>query len=66
MALASLFADIASEMVYPFLPLFLTETLRVKPNIVGLVEGIALATQNVASELSSIRRAFRASVVIAA
>lgn len=40
----SLFTDIASEMVYPLLPLFLTGVLGASTTIVGLVEGIAEAT----------------------
>ncbi len=40
----SLFTDIASEMVYPLLPLFLTGVLGASTTVVGLVEGIAEAT----------------------
>ena len=46
LALASLFADISSEMLYPILPIFLTQTLNASGSVVGLVEGIAGATQN--------------------
>ncbi len=37
----SLFNDISSEMVYPLLPLFLTQTLGAGVIFVGLIEGIA-------------------------
>lgn len=52
LALASLFADISTEMLYPVLPLFLTQTLGASGSIVGLVEGFAQATQNVVQGLS--------------
>src|SRR5438093_4674236 len=47
LALASLFADISTEMLYPVLPMFLTRTLHASASVVGLVEGIAQAIQNV-------------------
>lgn len=47
LAFVSLFADIATEMLYPVLPIFLTQNLKAGGSIVGLVEGIALATQNI-------------------
>jgi MFS family permease len=37
----SLFNDISSEMIYPLLPLFLTEVLGAGVIFVGLIEGIA-------------------------
>src|SRR5258708_23436073 len=37
----SLFTDIGTEMIFPLLPLFLTETLRAGPAYLGLVEGAA-------------------------
>ena len=46
LALTSLFADISSEMLYPILPVFLTENLKAGGAIVGLVEGIAETTKN--------------------
>lgn len=52
LAFASLFADISSEMLYPILPVFLTQTLHASGSIVGLVEGIAEATQNPVQGLS--------------
>ena len=47
LAFASLFSDISSEMLYPILPIFLTQTLHATGSVVGLVEGIAESTQNV-------------------
>jgi MFS family permease len=47
LAFASLFSDISSETLYPILPLFLTQVLKANGGVVGLVEGIAEATQNV-------------------
>src|SRR5260221_14620997 len=52
LALASLFADISTEMLYPVLPVFLTETLKAGGGVVGLVEGVAQATQNIAQGVS--------------
>jgi hypothetical protein len=46
LALTSLFADISSEMLYPILPIFLTQNLKASGSIVGIVEGIAETTQN--------------------
>ena len=37
----SLFNDISSEMIYPLLPLFLTQVLGAGVIFVGLIEGIA-------------------------
>jgi MFS family permease len=47
LALASLFADVATEMLYPVLPIYLTQTLRAGGQAVGLIEGVAEGTQNV-------------------
>ena len=49
---ASLFADISTEMLYPVLPIFLTQTLKASGSVVGLVEGIAQATQNIVQGFS--------------
>lgn len=46
LASASLFSDISSEMLYPILPIYLTQVLGAGGSVVGLVEGIAEATQN--------------------
>ncbi len=52
LAFASLFSDIATEMLYPILPIFLTQTLKVGGSAIGLIEGIAQATQNIVQGFS--------------
>jgi len=52
LALSSLFADISTEMLYPVLPVFLTQTLKATGSDVGIIEGIAQATQNIAQGFS--------------
>jgi MFS family permease len=52
LAFASLFADISSEMLYPILPVFLTQTLKASGSIVGLVDGFAQAAQNIVQGFS--------------
>ena len=52
LALSSLFADISTEMLYPVLPVFLTQTLHAGGSIVGLVDGFAQATQNIVQGFS--------------
>ena len=47
LACTSLFADISTEMLYPILPVFLTQTLNASGSIVGLIDGFAQATQNI-------------------
>ncbi len=46
-SLTSFFMDISSEMVINLLPLFLSNVLGVKTNIIGLIEGIAEATASI-------------------
>lgn len=46
LAFSSLFADISTEMLYPILPIFLTQNLKAGGSMIGLIEGIAGATQN--------------------
>jgi len=43
-SLTSFLADVSSEMVLNILPLFLSNVLGVKTNIIGLIEGVAEAT----------------------
>ncbi len=43
-SLTSFFMDVSSEMVLNILPLFLSQVLGVKTNVIGLIEGIAEAT----------------------
>lgn len=52
LAFTSLFADVSTEMLYPVLPVFLTQTLGANPSIVGLIEGIAPAIQNIVQGFS--------------
>jgi MFS family permease len=52
LAAASLFADISTEMLYPVLPIYLTQTLKASGSIVGLVDGFAQATQNIVQGFS--------------
>jgi len=49
---ASLFSDISTEMLYPVLPVFLTQMLGATGSIVGLVDGFAQAAQNIVQGLS--------------
>src|SRR5579875_298791 len=51
-AFASLFSDISTEMLYPVLPLFLTQTLHAGGSVVGLVDGFAQAVQNIVQGFS--------------
>jgi len=47
MGLVSFFNDVASEMIYPLVPLFLTGVLGAPASVVGLIEGIAESTANI-------------------
>lgn len=47
LALASLSADVSTELLYPVLPIFLTQVLKASGSVVGLIEGTAEATQNI-------------------
>ena len=52
LALASFFADVSTELLYPVLPVFLTETLKAGGGVVGLVDGAAQAIQNIVQGFS--------------
>ncbi len=52
LAFASLFADVSTEMLYPVLPVFLTQTLHASGSIVGLIDGFAQAMQNIVQGFS--------------
>jgi MFS family permease len=41
LGMTSLFTDVGTEMIFPLLPVFLTETLGAGPSYLGLVEGAA-------------------------
>lgn len=45
-SLTSFFMDISSEMVINILPLFLSNVLGVKTNIIGIIEGVAETTSS--------------------
>ena len=47
LGLVSLFNDVASEMIYPILPIFLTTVLGAPVSIVGLIEGVAESTSSI-------------------
>jgi len=47
LALASLFCDVSTEMLYPLLPVYLTQTLGAGGAAVGLIEGCAEGIQNI-------------------
>jgi MFS family permease len=52
LAFASFFADISTEMLYPVLPVFLTQSLNASGSVVGLIDGFAQATQNIVQGFS--------------
>jgi hypothetical protein len=52
LAFASVFSDISTEMLYPVLPIFLTQSLHASGSIVGLVDGFAQALQNIVQGFS--------------
>ena len=47
LALSSFFSDVSTEMLYPVLPIFLTQTLKSGGSVVGIIEGVAEATKNI-------------------
>jgi len=64
----SLLSDVASDMIYPLLPDFLTRTLHAGPAALGLIEGVAEATASfmkMASGWWSDRAARRKPIVVA-
>ena len=46
MSVGSLFADAATEMLAPILPIFLTQSLGATGGVIGLVDGVAQAVRN--------------------
>ncbi len=52
LAFTSFFSDVATEMMYPVLPVFLTQVLLAPASIVGIIEGVAMATQNIVQGFS--------------
>ena len=47
LGLVSFFNDVASEMIYPIVPIFLTTVLQTPVAVIGLIEGIAEATASI-------------------
>jgi len=52
LGLVSFFNDVASEMIYPLVPIFLTSVLGAPVAIVGLIEGMAESTASVLKVVS--------------
>ncbi|MGN6179261.1 MAG: MFS transporter [Mucilaginibacter sp.] len=52
LACASLFSDISTEMLYPILPVYLTEYLKASGSTLGVIEGSAGAVQNAIQGIS--------------
>jgi MFS family permease len=50
--LVSLLSDISSEMIYPVLPIFLTQILQAPATVVGLIEGITNGAANLVPVVS--------------
>ena len=55
LALASLFADISTEMLYPILPVFLTAVHGAPVAVVGIAEGAADGATALAKVAAGIR-----------
>ena len=47
LGLVSLLTDMSSDMIYPILPLFLSEVLHSSPVFIGLIEGVAESTASI-------------------
>lgn len=45
--MVSLFMDFSSEMIYPLIPLFLSNVIGVNKSVIGLIEGIAESTASI-------------------
>jgi len=52
LGLVSFLTDVSSDMIYPILPLFLTEILGVTFVFIGLIEGIAEGTSSILKVVS--------------
>jgi len=52
LGLVSFFNDLASEMIYPLVPIFLTSVLGAPVAVIGLIEGIAESTASVLKVVS--------------
>lgn len=47
LGLVSFFNDLAAEMVYPIVPIFLTTVLKTSVPVIGIIEGVAEATASI-------------------
>ncbi len=54
LGLVSFFNDVASEMIYPIVPIFLTSILGAPVAVVGLIEGIAESTASILKVVSGV------------
>ncbi len=52
LGLVSFFTDISSEMLYPIIPVFLTDVLGAPKAVVGIIEGIAESTASIMKVIS--------------
>src|SRR5579863_4505030 len=52
LACASFFADVSTEMLYPVFPIYLNQNLKAGGSIIGLIEGVAVATQHIIQGVS--------------
>jgi len=52
MGLVSFFNDVASEMIYPIIPIFLSTVLGAPATVIGLIEGIAESTASLLKTVS--------------
>jgi MFS family permease len=52
LGLVSFFNDVASEMIYPIVPIFLTVALGAPVAVVGLIEGVAESTASILKVVS--------------
>ncbi|MGQ9569568.1 MAG: MFS transporter, partial [Thermodesulfovibrionales bacterium] len=50
--LVSFFMDVSSEMIYPLVPLFLSNVLGVNKSVIGLIEGFAESTASILKTFS--------------
>lgn len=52
LGIVSFFNDVASEMIYPVMPIFLTSVLGAPASILGFIEGLAEATASIMKFIS--------------
>ncbi len=54
LSLTSLLNDISSEMIFPILPIYITQILGAPPAILGIIEGVASGTEHSVRGISGI------------